>query len=103
MQQYMQANVYICICIIYICYYAFVCMYMYVYLCMYDTSVYVSMFRPVYYAWITVYVIVCTGCLKKEVRKILHDIVIVGSIQSTLQCTYYEVQLSPYNKKRISV
>ena len=31
---------------------------------------------------------------KKEVRKILHDIVIVGSIQSTSQCTYYEVQLS---------
>ena len=44
--------------------------------------------------------------LKKGVRKILHYIVIVGSIQSTLQCTYYEVQLSIVHliiKKRISV
>ena len=30
----------------------------------------------------------------KMVRKILHAIVILGSIQSTSQCTYYEVQLS---------
>ena len=37
-----------------------------------------------------------TWCLKIRVRKILHAIVIVGSIQkqNTSQCIYYEVQLS---------
>ena len=39
----------------------------------------------------------------KGVCKILHDLVIVGSIRSTSQCTYYEVQLSTYYEVQLSI
>ena len=51
---------------------------------------------PFHISWLRKYTFQCVyiqGVSKKGVRKILHDIVIVGSIQSTSQWTYYEVQL----------